>query len=196
MANKTPLKGARAYPPPASKEDADRLLGEIGAAARAIERLIGEEEEERAAAAAHYAAQRAPHEEALKVKFAALARWALDNRATVFPADKKSLELPQGLIGFRSTPIKVEIADDMERAVIKALLRRHLRHMVRTKVEPNLQAIKEERERVEGIPGIAFVSGENFYAEPLEVDVDAVKLTKKVPVRKGDKQPAAAAKAA
>lgn len=190
MANKTPAKGARAYPPPASVEDADRLLGEIGAAARIIERLLIDEEEEKSAIAAHFAAERAPHEEALKVKFAALNRWALDSRAKVFPEGKKSLDLSQGIIGFRATAAKVVIDEDMERAVIKALLRRKLTRMVRVKVEPDLNAIKKEPERVAGIAGLALVPGENFFAEPVEVDVERVTLTKKVPAKKRDKNAA------
>lgn len=185
MANKTPAKGARAYPPPASKEDADKLLGEIGAAARALEQLELEAEDEIAATKAHYATQAAPHEETIKIKMAALWRWAVDNRGKEFPKDKKSLDLAQGVIGFRATPTKVEIDEELEKAVIKALLRRKLKHMVRIKVEPDLQAIKKEPGRVEGIAGITFVDGENFFAEPIDVDVEKVKLTKKVPARRG-----------
>ncbi len=190
MANKTPQKGARAWPPPSSLDDADKLLGEIGEAARQIQRNLADQDDEVSAITAHYETLNGPLEETIKIKFAALMRYATANRARILPDDKKSLALSQGTIGFRSTPSKVEIEGD-EELVIKMLLRRRLKDLCRVKWELDKNAIKANPERVANVPGIAIVPGENFFAEPLEVDTETVKLSKKVPAPRAAQREAA-----
>ena len=80
-------------------------------------------------------------------------------------------ELVTGEVSWRQRPPSVRItgAD----AVIETLKRMQLERFVRTKEEPNKDAMLNEPEAVRGIAGISIVSGvEDFAIAPFAVDVE------------------------
>jgi phage host-nuclease inhibitor protein Gam len=182
MGRKTPKKTALAYPPPATQEDADEMLGGIGECCRLIEVLAAEAEGEIAAIVARHAPRLRLNAEKVKAKFKALSRWAHDKRPQLFAGEKKSLALPQGRLGFRDTPPKVALEEGAdEEAIAAELLARGLTDLVRQTVKLDRQAIIKNPERIPAdITAIDVEGGEVFFVEPIGIDLEKTKLTKKV----------------
>lgn len=175
-----PRLKAAAQPVPQSQEEADRLLGEIGALSREVARIEADltDQVERAKAAAKQ--QAAPLAEAIKAKFQALTAWAEANKAELLGGKRRSLQLTHGAIGWRWGSPAVRIKRGCEEAVVTTLERLGLDRFLRVKRELNREAILEDPAAVEGIAGVAIERAESFWAKPAEMEIEQVATVQKL----------------
>lgn len=171
MATRLKTKAA-AHPTPQSRDDCAAHIRTLGDLQR-------ERERERAAMndqIAEITQHGQPRLDALAERIAALQAgiqtWCEANRVALCgEADRlgKTANLVTGEVAWRQRPPSVAIrgAD----AVVETLARMGLERFVRTKREPNREAMLAEPDAVRGIPGIAIVSGvEDFIVTPFEIE--------------------------
>lgn len=156
---------------PQSKTHCAADIKTLGDVQRDFERTRAAMNDEIAAVAKRYQ----PELEALELRSIALATgiqtWCEANRATLCEGGGKTANLVTGEVSWRQRPPSVRItgAD----SVIETLKRMQLERFVRSKEEPNKEAMLNEPEAVRGIAGISIVSGvEDFAIAPFGVDVE------------------------
>jgi len=174
MSKKRRIK-ATAIPVPKTREEAEKLLGEIGLLQGNVSEI------ERRAAERVSSIQRAYSELAMPVndqiqgKFEALHAYAEAHRHELLEGDSKSVKLATGTLSWRWTPPAIKLTKVEE--VIARLQFRKLRQYLRTTVEVNKEALLEAGEeavKALEIPGIKFTSREEFVAKPLESQIERV----------------------
>lgn len=96
--------------------------------------------------------------------------WCEANRAQLLKDGGKEANLVTGLVKWRCRPPSVSIRGVDK--VLETLRALGLGRFIRTKDEPNKEAMLAEPRAVSGVAGITIVSGvEDFVIEPFEVDV-------------------------
>jgi len=111
-----------------------------------------------------------PKKTRLKTPTQGLHTWAEANRESLTQGGKsKTASLPSGELAWRMRPPSVRVtgAD----AVIEALRKFGLSRFIRTKDEVNKEAILNEPQAVEHVPGISISQGEDFIVTPFEVEL-------------------------
>lgn len=180
MARKPRLK-AVAQAVPQTREEADRLLGEIGALTREVERIEADLTDTVALAKESAKEKAAPLADALKSKFAALTAWAEANKSELLQGKRRSLTLTQGMIGWRWGNPAVKVGRGQDEAVVSTFTRLGLSDLLRVETSLDREAILKRPEAIEGIAGISIEQVESFFAKPLDVKVEqtatVVKLT-------------------
>lgn len=97
--------------------------------------------------------------------------WCEANRTAICDKGGKTASLVTGEVSWRNRPPSISIrgAD----SVLETLQRMGLDRFVRTKSEPNKEAMLNEPDAVRGIAGITIVTGvEDFGITPFAVDVE------------------------
>lgn len=179
MSRKSVSKAAKAYPPIASREEAEEAIREVGALLRQKDQAEARLADKIAALKADAIAVCRPLAETLKAKVDALHAWAESHKSELLEDGKRSVKLAQGTIGWRWNPPSVKLAGD-ESAIIEALRRLNLGDLVREKAEIDKDAILADPKRVEGIAGIAVSQAEQFWVKPAEIEVEQVKTSRTV----------------
>jgi len=177
---KTTKLKAPATPVPQTREQADQLIGEIGAAQRAIDDITARLEADIAQLKAVAAAAAAPFATRIMSHFVALTAWASANKDALLEGKRRSVELSQGVIGWRWSNPTVKVAKGKEDDVIKALRERGARRLLRYEVSIDKNAILKEPDRIEGIPHIEVVQVENFFVKPFAVEAEHVAAVTKL----------------
>lgn len=96
--------------------------------------------------------------------------WCEANRAMLLTGSGKTANLTTGVIKWRERPPSVSIRN-VEK-VLETLRLLGLTRFIRSKEEPNKEAMLAEPKAVSGIAGISIVTGvEDFIIEPFEVEV-------------------------
>lgn len=128
-----------------SKEQATAALGRIGAAQAQLDRL----------------------KTALDVAIAGLRLGHEANRATLLSGRKKSADLATGSAGWRKTAERVVVAEGVD--LLEQLeADRKFKRFIRTRSEPDLQALLKETAVAVTIPGVSIAGGEDvFFVKPL-----------------------------
>jgi len=123
---------------------------------------------------AEITAQRKDEIEALKTRIETLAggiqTWCEANRVELLAGGGKEVNLVTGLVKWRQRPPSVSIRSAQK--VLDTLRHLGLSRFIRSKEEPNKEAMLAEPQAVSGISGISIVTGvEDFVIEPFEVEV-------------------------
>ncbi len=163
---------ARAQEVPQTREEADRLLGEIGALSREIERVEADLTDQVARLMDQAKAASSPLGEALKSKFAALTAWAEAHKGELLDGKRRSVGMTHGTIGWRMGTPAVKVARGQEETLVKTLLRLDLGRFLRTAVTLDKEAILKDPAAVEGIVGLTVEQKETFFAKPLDVELE------------------------
>jgi len=101
---------------------------------------------------------------------AGIQTWCEAHRAELLAGGGKEANLITGLVRWRQRPPSVSIRSAQK--VIDALRALGLSRFIRSKDEPNKEAMLAEPAAVSGIAGIRIVTGvEDFVIEPFEVEV-------------------------
>jgi phage host-nuclease inhibitor protein Gam len=170
---------ATAFPVvPATREQAEKLLGDIGALQRQVIKIEADMNDWLADLKAKYEKQAQPLNEEIETYFQGLHIWAEANRAVLLKGKSKTARLATGELLWRTTPPSVSLPKD-QHAVIQALLRADLGHLVRTKEEVNREAVLDDPEAVKGIAGIKIRQREEFVAKPFETQIERAEPVKK-----------------
>lgn len=171
---------AKAEAVPSSREEADTLLGQIGALQREVERIEADLSDQVSRSKADAKKRADPLVKQAEAKFVALMAWANASRETLLVEGRKSLALSQGTIGWRRAPPAVRVEKGQEDAVIAALEAAGLTDLLREVVELDKEAILREPARVGGIPDIMVEQAEHFWIKPLDVRVERKATSAKV----------------
>jgi len=195
MAKTKKLK-APATPVPQTREQADALIGEIGAAQRSIDEIAARLEEDIARLKQLAAAAAAPYAARIEAHFAAVTAWASANKDALLEGKRRSVELPQGVIGWRWGNPTVKIARGKEDDVVATLQRLRLNKLLRVEVSVDKPAVLKYRGLIEGIEHITIEQAENFFLKPLAVEAEhvapVVKLTGAAATQPAEEAPAKA----
>ena len=156
---------APAVVPAKDRAEAERLVGEIGAASRSLDLIETALKEATAKAKADAEAEAGPLKAARTAALARVQAWANANRADLTGDGRtKTVRLATGEIAWRMTPTAVRITG--EAAVIATLLKRRLVRFLRRSVALNKEAMLADREAAERVPGVAFEQREEFVVTP------------------------------
>lgn len=171
MAKKTRTTGAN-IAVPQSKDEARAAVARIGVLNRQIarEQATLNDRVSKLKEAAETAT--APLQEEADRLTEGLKIWGEANRRELTGGDKtKTVDLGTGEIKWRLLPPKVTIRGGVE-AVIEACKGLGLQRFVRTREEPNKEAMRAEAEIARTVPGVSIGSeGEAFVVEPFEVEL-------------------------
>lgn len=171
----TKIKAA-AVAAPASREQAEALLKQIGELQREITRREAAMNDEIAQLKARYQQEVTPLNEDIEAQFQGLHAWAEANKGELLTARLKSVKMGTGEIGWRTNPPKVVIRG--AETVVENLKRLGLAEFVRVREEPNKEAILNDPQRVEGVKGITITQDEEFYVKPYETELERVETVK------------------
>lgn len=153
-----------------SKDQAMDSIRELGDAQRAFARLETEINDQ----IAEITAARKVEIDALRTRVetltAGIHTWCEAHRAELCAGGGKTANLITGEVSWRQRPPSVSIrAVDK---VLETLRSLGLSRFIRSKDEPNKEAMLAEPKAVSGIAGISIVTGvEDFIVQPFEVDV-------------------------
>ena len=164
---KTP---AAASAVPQSKADCAAYIKTLGDVMRDFERQKASMNDEISIIAKAYQPKLESLEARAKALQTGIQTWAEANRASLCAGGAKTANLVTGEVSWRQRPPSVTIRG--VDAVLETLARMGLGRFIRTKQEPNKDAMLAEPDAVRGIAGITIVSGvEDFAVKPFEVEV-------------------------
>lgn len=154
-----------------SRDDVAAAIGDIGKLSRDIDVLTARMNDEIAAITEKYQPEIDRIRNDLFPLQAGIQTWCEAHRAELTQAGKiKTANLITGQVSWRIRPPSVSIRGTG--AVLELLKSKGLERFVRTKEEPNKEAMLADPDAVRTIPGISIVSGiEDFVIEPFEQDV-------------------------
>ena len=185
---KTAAKTKRpAFTAPQTDEEADQLLRDYGNTFNHVVKLEADMNTELARVKARYELAARDAQSRLSAIFDGLSAWGAAHRDRLTNHEKsKTVQLPSGSIGWRLRPPSVRWkkglkAEDIVEA-IKALPR--MGRFLRTKVEPDKEAMLKEPDAAREIDGVIIGSaGEEFFVAPFGSELSEPKAAdqRKIP---------------
>lgn len=170
MAKTTKIKAAATLPACQSKTQVQDFIRTIGDKTRELARLETTMNDEIAEITNDYAEKINPLKLEIEQLTGAVQIWCEANRIKLLEKGLKTANLITGEVSWRIRPPSVNIRG--KEAVIEKLKSLGLTQFIRTKEEPNKEAILEDATAVKDVKGITIVSGvEDFIINPFEVDV-------------------------
>lgn len=168
---RTKTRGAN-LPVPQTKEEAAGAVARIGEINRELARREADLGDALARIKAEVEALAEPLRGELAAKTEGLRIWSEANRAALTAGGKvKSADLGTGVVGWRLRNPRVSMPKDVA-SLIERLKGLGLQRFVRTKEEPNKEAMLAEAAVARGVPGIKIGSeGEDFYVEPFAAEL-------------------------
>lgn len=170
----TKIKTAAAsFPVPQSLGDANDFIARIGTAQRERQRLEAAMNDELAAVKARFEAEAKPFKDEIEDRSKGLQVFCEGRRDQLTGSGKvKFHRFAAGEVSWRSRPPKVSIRGT--ETVLGALKRLGLDRFIRTKEEPNKEAMLAEPQALEGLAGVKFEQGEDFVIVPFETELEEV----------------------
>jgi len=163
---------AETVPVPQSMDEANEMIRRLGRDQRQLALIEQAMQESVEAAKASAEAQAKPIKESILRALKGLSVWAAANRAVLTKdGQTKTAKLAAGTVAWRQKPMKVSLKKVED--VLAALKERRLRRFIRTKEEPDKEAMLKEPEVARGVPGVSIGrGGEGFYVTPAETGVE------------------------
>jgi phage host-nuclease inhibitor protein Gam len=177
---KTPAAAKKAvtYHVPQTREEADRMLGEMGTLQQQLKRIEADMNDAIAPIKATFEAKAGPLNSRIEELFQGVHAWAEANRARELVGDTKTIRLPMGEIAWRLTPWKVTVRKvDEIVALLRSSRRAAWKAFIREKHELNKEAMLESvesRAEAEKIPGISITRQEECAVKPFSSDIERV----------------------
>lgn len=156
-------------PAPQTLAEASHAIARIGQLQRERARIEMRLNDEVAKAKERAEEQALPLAKEIETLTDGVIAWAEAHRQEICPRDSKTAQLPAGEISWRITPPKCVIRSP--ELVIETLKRLGLQRLIRTKEEPNREAILAEPEAVRGVGGITISQREEVIITPYEVEL-------------------------
>ena len=181
MAKKVEYKRRVQATIPKNLEEANHFLLIIGYSQREIEKTRATLNDEIDKLKAKARADVGPQEERIAQFVEGLYAFAESHREELTKSgEKKTVELPGGIMAWRTTPPSI-VLSDKEEIIINRLKEAHLDRFVRTpREEINKKAMLQEPEEAEKIEGVTVDRHEEFYVKPSEIDIELVSLESKL----------------
>jgi len=168
---------------PQTLAEAEHLAAELGENLRVLDRHNSRVASDVAAVQVKGKEISGPMGKEIDAQFKALTAFAQAHRADILPADRKSLQIAAGTIGWRLGNKALVVEAGMEDAVID-YLDTAAPHMLREVVSLDKEALLADPEFVEGLEHVSISQTETFFFKPLAVDLEKTKTTGKVPAEK------------
>lgn len=167
-------------PAPQNLREAEECIRKIGAAKRAIQKATYEMNLRIAEVKIPFVEQVERDQAQLDQLLDGLFAYAQGHRDELTDHERrKSVPLPTGVFGWRLTPKAVVIKG--VKAVMERLEALGLSRFIRTKQEPDKEAMLREEEVAASVDGVTIGRREEFYVKPSEVEVEiAVPVGKRV----------------
>lgn len=156
---------------PQSKSDCATYIKNLGDVQREFERQRAAMNDAIAQIAKDYEPALASLQSRADAMAQGIQTWCEANRTAICDNGGKTAHLVTGEVSWRNRPPSISIrgAD----SVLETLQRMGLERFIRTKTEPNKEAMLNEPDAVRGIAGISVVTGvEDFAIVPFAVDVE------------------------
>lgn len=170
MAKKAKIKAVATIIACQSLEQVQDFIRHIGDKNREVLRLQAKMNDEVAAITNGYTKSINGLKQEIEQMTGAVQIWCEANRVKLLEKGLKTANLITGEVSWRIRPPSVNIRG--KEAVIEKLKSLGLTQFIRTKEEPNKEAILEDVQAVKDVKGITIVSGvEDFIINPFEVDV-------------------------
>lgn len=166
-----------AVPVPKDLPEAAIFLAEMGEQARCAEQIENDLNEAVSKLTADAAKRIQAHQERVKKLLQGLFAYAEKQKKQLIVEKEKTVRLPTGVFGWRTTPFSVSIDDD--KSVIKNLKSLDLERFIRVKESIDKQAMLKERSLASTVQGVTIAQREEFFAKPAKV-----KLTLAIDLKK------------
>lgn len=164
---------AAIYPVPQNKEEASDAIHRIGLAQRERDRIQADMNDALAKLKLQFEDQAKRWNEQITALSSGVQTWCEANREALTKSGKvKYYAFAAGEVNWRMRPQKVTISG--VDSVLETLKRLSLARFIRTKEEPNKEAMLNEPEAVTGIAGIKISQGEDFVVKPFETELEEV----------------------
>lgn len=150
-----------------SLEDAESVFAEFALADAKIQKITAEMDSKIIKIRESYDSQLTDLKITKDESFEKLQHYAQANPELF--SKKKSLEMTQGVIGFRTTPESVGKLKGFTWDAVTNMLKEFLPNYIRVKEEPNKEAILKDKEEIKALfpkVGIKIEQSETFYVEP------------------------------
>ncbi len=174
MKKPTRVKSAAAlYPVPQSRDEVNDAIAKIGIAQRERARIQADMNDSLAHIKQNFEELAKPFNEQIEALSKGAQTWCEANRAALTKDGKvKFANFPAGEVKWRMRPPKVTLR--AVETVLETLKRLGLTRFIRTKEEPNKEAMLAEPKALEGLAGVKFEQGEDFVIVPFETDLEEV----------------------
>jgi phage host-nuclease inhibitor protein Gam len=165
--------GAIPHAVPQSRDEANDAIAKVGIAQRERARIQADMNDELAKVKQRFEEEAKPFNEQIEALSKGVQTWCEANRAALTRDGKvKFANFPAGEVKWRMRPPKVTLrAVD---TVLETLKRLGLSRFIRTKEEPNKEAMLAEPQALEGLAGVKFEQGEDFVIVPFETELEEV----------------------
>lgn len=158
---------------PQSRDEASAGVASIGMLQRERRKAEALMNDNIASIKAAAEAEVAPLNEKIRRLYAGVKVWCEANREAITEGGKrKTVQLASGEVRWRVTPPKVVIRGVA--ALLKLLREKGLERFIRTREEPDKEAMLADRPAVEKLKGVTFEQREEFVIVPLETKLEAV----------------------
>ena len=164
---------AALHPVPQSRDEVNDAIAKVGIAQRERARIQADMNDEMAKTKQRFEEEAKPFNEQIEALSKGVQTWCEANRATLTKDGKvKFANFPAGEVKWRMRPPKVTLrAVD---TVLETRKRLGLSRFIRTKEEPNKEAMLAEPQALEGLAGVKFEQGEDFVIVPFETELEEV----------------------
>lgn len=164
---------ACAFPVPQHRDQVIEAIAEIGRRQRERTRIEALMNDELAKTREAWEKQAAPHLERIQLLSQGVRIWCEANRELLTQGGKvKYARLASGEVKWRMTPPRVVIR--AVENVVEYLKKAGLHHLIRTREEPNKEAILAEPEAVAGVKGVTITQKEDFVIVPFETELEEI----------------------
>lgn len=166
-ATKARAKATAATEVPQTREQVVSAIAEIGRLQRERQRIEAQMNDTLAGVRQEFEDRAQPLGERARALSAGVQIWCEAHRAELTEGGRsKTATLPSGEVRWRMTPGKVLLRN--VEAVLQALRDRGLHRFIRTKDEPNKEAMLAEPEMALRVPGVSIAQNEEFEILPFE----------------------------
>lgn len=164
---------AALYPVPQSRDEVNDAIAKIGIAQRERARIQADMNDQIAKIKEAFEAQAEPFKQEIEALSKGVQTWCEANRVALTKDGKvKFADFPAGEVKWRMRPPKVTLRS--VDSLLEALKRLGLTRFIRTKEEPNKEAMLAEPQAVERLPGVKIEQGEDFVIVPFETSLEEV----------------------
>lgn len=167
---------------PKDKTEAARFITELGELDLRADGVISRYQTEMRTIHALAVNDLAPINTRIEELFNGLMAFAAANRGELLPDGKKTVELGTGSMGWRTTPLSVQIVGTEK--VLERLKELRLNKFIRIKETIDRAAMLKDREEAESVRGVSFSQNEEFFVKPAKLKVEVTGRKRKIESKK------------